>query len=67
MAGYHVRQRGKSGRWYAVIDLPRGPDGKRKQKWIALPKDIRTKRDAEAEAHKLAVKRDEGELTDDPA
>nr|PZN70317.1 MAG: hypothetical protein DIU55_11710 [Bacillota bacterium] len=48
-----------------MIDLPRGPDGKRKQKWIALPKDIRTKRDAEAEAHKLAVKRDEGELTDD--
>lgn len=62
MAGFHVRQRGKAGRWYAVIDLGRGPDGKRRQKWIALRRDIRTKREAEAEARKLAVQRDEGEL-----
>lgn len=65
LAGFHVRQRGKAGRWYAVIDLGRGPDGKRKQKWIALSKDIRTKREAESEARKLAVKRDEGQLLDD--
>uniref|UniRef100_UPI0035B52AC3 tyrosine-type recombinase/integrase n=1 Tax=Symbiobacterium terraclitae TaxID=557451 RepID=UPI0035B52AC3 len=65
MAGYHVRQRGKSGRWYAVIDLGTGPDGKRKQKWVALSPAITGKREAEAAARKLAVQRDQGKLAAD--
>jgi hypothetical protein len=30
----HVRQRGKKGQWYAVIDVSEG--GKRKRRWLKL-------------------------------
>lgn len=65
MAGFHVRQRGKNKRWYAVIDMGKGPDGKRQQRWIALDPTITKKRDAEEAARKLAVQRDEGGLPRD--
>lgn len=65
MAGYHVRQRGKKGRWYAVIDAGRRHDGTRDQRWIALDPSITTKREAEAAARKLAVQRDQDELPND--
>lgn len=65
MAGFHVRQRGKNKRWYAVIDMGKGPDGRRIQRWIALDPSITKKRDAEEAARKLAVQRDEGTLPRD--
>lgn len=44
-------QRGTA--WYAVVDLPRGADGKRKQKWHKLA--ARTKREAQQELAKLVA------------
>lgn len=44
-------QRGTA--WYAVVDLPRGPDGKRRQKWHKL--GARTKREAQQELAKLVA------------
>jgi len=42
-------QRGTT--WYAVVDLPRGPDGKRRQKWHKLT--ATGKREAQKELSKL--------------
>jgi integrase len=42
-------QRGRT--WYAVIDLPKGPDGRRRQKWHRLAAS--GKRQAQAELAKL--------------
>ncbi len=41
----HLRKRGNS--WTLVVDLPRGSDGKRRQKWIPL--HAATKKEAEKE------------------
>jgi integrase len=47
----HVRPRGKEpNQWHIVLDLPRGPDGKRRQKWHRFNG---TKRKAEAECARL--------------
>ena len=45
----HVRRRGKR-TWAVIVDLDRGPDGKRKQKWHTVQG---TKKDAETERTKL--------------
>jgi integrase len=47
-----VLQRGKKGRWYAIIDLRDPATGKRKRKWHSLP-DIKGKREAQAERARL--------------
>ena len=39
----HVRKRGKS--WAYVVNLPPGPDGRRRQKWTS---GFRTRKEAEA-------------------
>ena len=45
----HVRQRGK-GTWSIVLDMPRGPDGRRRQKWHTVHG---TKKNAERELARL--------------
>ena len=47
----HTNKNGKtSTTWYVIIDLPRGPEGKRRQKWHG---GYRTRRDAEAARAKI--------------
>jgi integrase len=54
----HVRQRGKKGRWYAVIDVVEG--GKRKRIWHRLDAKITGKKEAEAACTLLEAKKIEG-------
>jgi integrase len=52
----HIFERPKgSGRWAIVIDLPREPGERRKQKWITVQG---TKRQAQIELHKLIAAKD---------
>ena len=53
----HVRQRGKKGQWYAVIDVLAG--GKRKRRWHRLD-GCDGKREAEKECARLIAKQVEG-------
>jgi integrase len=57
----HVRQRGKKGRWYAVIDVVEG--GKRKRRWHRL-ENCNGKRDAERECARLIAKQVENTYVD---
>lgn len=52
----HIRQRGKNS-WALVIDLGKGPDGKRRQKWHTVHGG---KRKAEAELRRLLSELDNG-------
>lgn len=51
----HWRKRGK--KWYLVVDLPRGLNGKRKQKWVPLAE---TKRESETMGIKILRDLDTG-------
>jgi len=53
----HVRQRGKKGQWYAVIDV--FVDGKRKRNWEKL-ENCNGKKEAEKACERLVAKRDGG-------
>lgn len=55
----------KRGRYYIVVDLDRGPDGKRRQKWVSGPakKGWERERDAEAELGRMVQAAREGTLT----
>jgi integrase len=53
----HIRQRGKKGQWYAVIDVM--TDGKRKRVWHRLP-GATGKREAEKACAALITKQAEG-------
>ena len=55
MAG-HLRKRGPN-TWALVYDLPRGLDGKRRQKWATF---VGTKREADQELTRLLRERDTG-------
>ncbi len=46
-----IEKRGKNS-WTLVYDLPRGPDGKRRQKWVSF---VGTKRAAQAERARLVA------------
>lgn len=52
----HIRKRGKAS-WAVVVDLPRGPDGKRRQKWVSVRG---TKKDAERVLRGLLTELDKG-------
>ncbi len=56
----HIVRRGES--WSVVIDLPRGPDGKRRQKWHTVRG---SKADAERALRRLLRDLDEGTWRDD--
>lgn len=47
--------------WSIVIDLPRGPDGKRRQKWVTVQG---TRREAEAERNRLLAEVQSGGYSD---
>lgn len=57
MARGHIRSRGK-GTWAVVVELERGSDGKRKQRWHTVKG---TKRDAERELARLVHSLNTGE------
>lgn len=61
-AGFHVRQRGKKGQWYAVLNNGTKPDGSRNLQWIKLEPNPPNREEAEKMARKIAVKRDDGDL-----
>ena len=44
----HMRKRGK--KWYLVVELPRGVEGKRKHKWIPLAE---TRKESERAASRI--------------
>ena len=52
----HVRQRGK-GTWSIVLEMPRGPDGRRRQKWHTVHG---TKKNAERELARLVHEMETG-------
>jgi len=51
----HIRKRGQN--WSIVVELPRGVDGKRRQRWVSIRG---SKKDAEKELRKLLHAMDEG-------
>jgi integrase len=57
----HVRQRGKRGQWYAVIDV--FADGKRKRRWHRL-ENCKGKREAEKACERLIAQQSEGTYVD---
>ena len=57
----HVRQRGKKGQWYAVIDVIEA--GKRKRRWHRL-EGRKGKREAETECARLIAKQAENTYVD---
>lgn len=57
----HIRQRGKAGTWYAVIDL-RDSTGQRKRKWQAL--QAKGKREAQIELAGLIKEIDDGDYVE---
>lgn len=57
----HVRKRGN--KWVAVIDMGRGEDGKRKQKWLS---GYDTEEEAQKGATEYMYKYDIGEILDTP-
>ena len=58
----HVRQRGKKGQWYAVIDVAEG--GKRKRHWRKLEGTYSGKREAQKACERLIAQQDEGTYVD---
>ena len=58
----HVRQRGKKGQWYAVIDVTK--DGKRKRHWQRLEGTHSGKREAQKACERLIAQQDEGTYVD---
>jgi hypothetical protein len=57
----HVRQRGKKGQWYAIIDVFEG--GKRKRRWHRL-ENCNGKREAKKQYARLVAKRADGTYVD---
>jgi integrase len=57
----HVRQRGKKGQWYGVIDVFDG--GKRKRRWHKL-ENCTGKREAEKACERLIAQQEEGTYVD---
>jgi hypothetical protein len=54
----HIRPRGSDGKtWAIVVDLGRGPDGKRRQKWITVHG---SKKQADSELAKILRDLDTG-------
>ena len=51
----------KTNKFYAVIELPRGNDGKRKQKWISNPL-WKKKKDVERDLPRLLTEAQDGLL-----
>jgi hypothetical protein len=54
----HVRQRGKKGQWYAVIEVSEG--GKRKRRWLKLDGNYSEKREAQKACERLIAQQDDG-------
>ena len=54
----HVRQRGKNGHWYAVVDI-RDPVGVRRRKWISLP-DCKGRRQAQLALARIVSEMQQG-------
>jgi integrase len=57
----HVRQRGKKGQWYAIIDV--FDDGKRKRRWHKL-ENCKGKREAEKACERLILQQTDGTYID---
>ena len=57
----HVRQRGKKGQWYAVIDVDEG--GKRKRRWHKL-ENCNGKREAQKACERLIAQQEDGTYVD---
>jgi integrase len=62
--GHVAKRKRKDGTtaWYVVLDVGRGPDGKRRQKWQGASPGVpfKTEREANSACHKLATQIDEG-------
>jgi integrase len=59
----HVRQRGKKGQWYGVIDILDPVTGKRKRRWQKL-ENCKGKREAEKACERLIAQRIDGTYID---
>ena len=55
-----MRKRGKN-RWAIIVDLPPGPDGKRRQKWITFHG---SKKDAEKERVRIVNELNNGKYNE---
>ncbi len=56
----HIRKRGERS-WAILLDLPRGPDGKRRRKWISIKG---SKKDAQRRRTELLHRLDKGEYVE---
>jgi integrase len=59
----HVRQRGKNGHWYAVLDIHDPVTGTRRRKWISLP-DCKGRRQAQVRCAELISELQKGTQVD---